>query len=271
MKSKKQANQYDKIFKENIEAVIPSLMENILGITAVLSEELPDDIQHTKERKPDVLKKITDIQDNTFVLQIEFQVVDEPNMIYRMAEYNVMLARKYKLPIEQFVIYLGSAKPKFSTRIESKLLNYNFPLITFSELDYHIFLKSDKPEEIILSILANFREEEPKNVLKEIIHRIEETTEGDFSLRRYIQQLRVLSQLRNLEQKLKEIIMISIAEYINEEKDPAFMIAKEREQTKFVTNLLNESDFSIEKIAKVTGVSLDFVKNIQQQLKLLPE
>jgi hypothetical protein len=60
-KSKNQANQYDKIFKENIEAVIPSLMQNILGINAVLSEELPDDIQHTKERKPDVLKKITDI------------------------------------------------------------------------------------------------------------------------------------------------------------------------------------------------------------------
>lgn len=68
----KQVNQYDKIFKENIEAVIPSLMQNILGITAVSSEELPDDIQHTKERKPDALKKITDSQGSTYVLQIEF-------------------------------------------------------------------------------------------------------------------------------------------------------------------------------------------------------
>jgi len=40
----KQVSQYDKIFKENIEAVIPSLMQNILGITAIESEELPDDI-----------------------------------------------------------------------------------------------------------------------------------------------------------------------------------------------------------------------------------
>lgn len=187
-------------------------------------------------------------------------------MIYRMAEYNVMLARKYKLPIEQFVIYLGLTKPKFSTQIESKLLSYRFPLITFSELDYHIFLKSDKPEEIILGILANFKEEDSENILKEIIHRIEETTDGDFSLRRYIKQLRILAQLRNLEQKLKEIIMISIAEYIDEERDVAFMIAKEKEQTKFVINLLNESDFTLEKIAKLTNVSLDFVKNIQEKL-----
>lgn len=103
----KQASQYDKIFKENIEAVIPDLIRNILGIVAVEFEELPDDIQHTKERKPDVLKKITDSQGNTYVLQIEFQVADEPKMVYRMAEYYVMLERKYEIPVEQYIIYLG--------------------------------------------------------------------------------------------------------------------------------------------------------------------
>ena len=40
---KKQSSQYDKIFKENIEAVIPSIMQNLLAITAVSLEELPDD------------------------------------------------------------------------------------------------------------------------------------------------------------------------------------------------------------------------------------
>ena len=74
---KKQGSQYDriggpKIFKENIEAVIPALMRKVLGINAVQSEDLPDDLQHTKERKPDVLKKITDEQGETFVLQSEF-------------------------------------------------------------------------------------------------------------------------------------------------------------------------------------------------------
>ena len=40
----KQVNQYDKVLKENIEAVIPSLMQNVLGIVAVESEEIPDDV-----------------------------------------------------------------------------------------------------------------------------------------------------------------------------------------------------------------------------------
>lgn len=64
-----QSAQYDKIFKENLEAVISSIMQNILEITAISMEELPDDIQHTKERKPDVLKKVTDTKGDTFVLQ----------------------------------------------------------------------------------------------------------------------------------------------------------------------------------------------------------
>jgi hypothetical protein len=52
-----QVNQYDKIFRENLEAALPGLIRNLLGIHAVQTEELPDDIQHTKERKPDVLKR----------------------------------------------------------------------------------------------------------------------------------------------------------------------------------------------------------------------
>ena len=91
-----EVNQYDKILKENIEAALPGLIRNLLNIHAVNTEELPDDIQHTKERKPDVLKRVTDEKENTFVLHIEFQVKDEPKMAFRMAEYHIMLLpRKY--------------------------------------------------------------------------------------------------------------------------------------------------------------------------------
>lgn len=266
----KQANQYDKIFKENIEAVIPSLMQNVLGITAVSSEELPDDIQHTKERKPDVLKKIIDNQGDTFVLQIEFQVADEPKMVYRMAEYYVMLERKYELPVEQFVIFLGASNPQMATQLKSKRMTFDFSLISFAELDYRIFLKSNQPEEVVLGILADFKGDSPKKALEQIIQRIEETTTGDFALKRYFKQLRVLAQLRNLGNNLKDISMDSIAKFVSIEKDAAYMIgqdtAREQEQTKFVTNLLTSSDFSVSRIAEIAGVSIKFVKKVQQSL-----
>ncbi|MBC7569163.1 MAG: hypothetical protein H7319_05455 [Spirosoma sp.] len=263
----KQANQYDKIFKENIEAVIPGLMQNVLGITAVSSEEIPDDIQHTKERKPDALKKITDSQGNTFVLQIEFQVADEPKMVYRMAEYYVMLERKYEIPVEQYVIYLGTAKPQMPTQLDSNWMKFKFRLISFTDLDYHLFLKSTRPEEVVLGVLADFKGDTPERALVQIIQRIEETANGDFPLKRYFKQLGVLAQLRKLEKNLKDITMDSISKFVSQERDVAYMVAQEKEQIKFVTNLLSDTDFAVERIAKIAGVSVDFVVSLQQQLK----
>jgi hypothetical protein len=265
-KDRKQANLYDKIFKENIEAVIPSLMQNVLGITAVSMEELPDDVQHTKERKPDVLKKVTDNQGNTFVLQIEFQVANENEMVYRMAEYYVMLARKYKLPVQQYVIFLGKSKLKMANELRSINLSFRYNLVEIKAISYKIFLKSNKPEEIVLAILANFDKETPENALKSIIHRLEETTEGDLALKRYFKQLRILAQLRKLEQKLKDIIMDSIAKYIDEEKDVAYLIGFDKGKETFVTYLLKEANKTISQIADIAGVSIEFVKNVKQKL-----
>lgn len=269
----KQASQYDKIFKENIEAVIPSLMQNILGITAVESQELPDDVQHTKERKPDVLKKITDSQDATYILQIEFQVADEPKMIYRMAEYYVMLERKYEIPVEQYVIYLGVAKPQMPVHLDSKRMKFDFSLISFADLDYHVFLKSTQPEEVVLGVLADFKGDSPTTALAQIIQRIEETTTGDFPLKKYFKQLRVLAQLRNLGDNLKDIAMDSISKFVSVEKDAAYMVGFDKGEEKgvekakvdFVKNLLAKVSLTVEQVADIAGVSVEFVKQVQQQ------
>ena len=264
-KKKRQSSQYDKIFKENIEAVISSIMQNVLEITAVSMEELPDDIQHTKERKPDVLKKVTDTKGDTFVLQIEFQVRDELKMVYRMAEYFIMLERKYELPVKQFVIFLGSDNPKMPTELDRERLKFSYPLVSLSTLDYHIFLNSDKPEEIILGILANFKGENPEDALKQILVRIKETSKEEFSLNRYFNQLRVLAQLRNLELNLKNA-MDSIAEYIKEERDVLYLRGQENEKAKFVTYLIREGNKTFEQIADIAETTVDFVRAVYQKL-----
>ncbi|AYQ34360.1 hypothetical protein [Runella sp. SP2] len=259
--NKKQTNQYDKIFKENIEAVIPSLMKNVLGILAVSTEELPDDVQHTKERKPDVLKKVVDSEGNSFVLQIEFQVADEPEMVYRMLEYKAMLLRKYKEPVEQFVVFLGKGTPQMVTNLQTKGLNFEYNLRFLKMIDYQLFLKSSKPEEIVFAVLSNFGADNPKNAIEKIISRLEETAETDLSLKKYINQLRILAELRKLDLKIDEI-MESIAKYLNEEND-YFVVKAKR---KFVENLLQKLNLTLEQIADLAGVSVDFVQSVKQKL-----
>jgi len=111
-------HQYDKILRENLEATLPGIIRNVLGIHVAQAEELPDDLQHTKERHPDVLKKITDEVGKTFILHIEFQVRDEPKMIWRMAEYFVMLSRLYEMEVRQYVIFIGPGTPTMASRLQ---------------------------------------------------------------------------------------------------------------------------------------------------------
>ena len=49
--------------------------------------------------------------------------------------------------------------------------------------------------------------------------------------------------------------MDSISKYIKEERDVLYLRGQEREQMKFVKNLLTETDFPLDKIA---GVSVDY-------------
>ena len=152
------------------------------------------------------------------------------------------------------------------SQLEQKTLSYHYNLINIAAIDYRVFVNSVKPEEILLGILANFAQQEPQEVIRQIIRRIEETANGDFALKRYRQQLRVLSQLRQLE-ILTDSIMLTVSEFFKEEKDPLYMrgIKKGEEvaQQEVVRNLLRNTDFSSSKLAQIVGVSEAFVENIK--------
>lgn len=192
-------------------------------------------------------------------------VADELDMVYRMAEYYVMLERKYRLPVRQFVIFLGSSAPQMPVRLDRVNLTFDFPLISFSSLDYRLFLRSAQPEEVLLSILANFGGDTADVVLSQIVQRVEETSRGDFSFKKHVNQLRVLAQLRNLGIKLKSA-MDSIAQFISPEKDAFYLIGQERAEERIVRGLLTKSVLSVEQIADAAEVSVEFVKEVKQKL-----
>ncbi len=273
-----QVNQYDKILRENIEAALPGLIRNLLHIHAVNTEELPDDIQHTKERKPDVLKKVTDKKRETFVLHIEFQVKDEPEMVFRMAEYYIMLLRRYQLRVRQYVIYVGAGNPTMTDHIHSEPMNFKYQMIALSAVNYQLLLRSDNPEEKMLAILADFGGGDPKRTIENIVNQVIATSKGNFSKLRHMRQLRILAQLRNLAEESLEI-MDSIAKKIWEENDILYRRGEKKGKEKgmengmekgketFVRNLLLNTDFTIAKIASLTDVTEAFVKKVKKTLK----
>ncbi len=53
MKSKHEANWYDKIFQENLEAVTMALIEKVLGIAVAQAKKIEAYLPKAIERKPD--------------------------------------------------------------------------------------------------------------------------------------------------------------------------------------------------------------------------
>ena len=264
---------------------MPALIEKILGIHAVISEEIPDDLQRTKERKPDALKRITDQTGNTFILHLEFQVANDPKMVHRMHTYCAMLLERYEIPIRQYVFYLGSRPPVMATDLTMGNLSFRYNLIGFQQLDYRLFLSSDVPEEILLAVLANFQAEDSPAVLDQILRRLDETANGPLVFQRYIAQLRVLVQLRKL-RPLLDTAMDIIAKYVNEQDDVFFVKGRQEgkqegkregkqegrqegkveKETLFVENLIRQTDFDDNQIANLASVSVLFVQSIRQRL-----
>ncbi|MGB3781103.1 MAG: hypothetical protein WA960_22250 [Tunicatimonas sp.] len=124
------AQDYDKILKENMEALILPLADQLLGLSLGATEELPDDLQTTLERKPDLLKRVTEVPATnnqkaaaSYILHIEFQTKDETAMVDRMLLYYAMLWEKYQEPIKQFVVFIGRRKPRMATALDHELID----------------------------------------------------------------------------------------------------------------------------------------------------
>jgi hypothetical protein len=264
--SLKQASQYDKIIKENLEVTLPMIIRDVLRLNIATSEELPDDIQHTKERKPDALKKVTDSEGHTYVLHVEFQVEDEAEMVYRMAEYSIMLMRKYKLPVKQYVIFLRHTKPLMPTSINTPNLNYNFTLIRMADASYKLFLKSDNPEVKMLGILANFGKEDSFVAIKSIVDGMKSFTNSDFADSRYFKQLRIFVQLRNSIEQQFEKAMDTVTKFFKEENDYLYKRAEEKSRHVFVESLIVKLGLSDEQVADVASVSIEYAAKIRTEL-----
>lgn len=268
----RQVHKYDKIWRENLDSALPGILEKVLKIRVVESEDLPHKIQLTQQKEADVFRKVTDVTGATFVLHIEIQTADEPRMVYRMLEYRILAEQVYDLPVRQFVLYMGERVSGMKTEMVARDLFFRYTLISFRELPYQLFLSSDKPEEKLLSVLADFGDENPESVLRNVIEEVVEASEGQFARNRHLQQLRIIIQLRSLAIVFNKA-MKTVASFFKEEKDPLFIIGEKRGVEKgreesiqtLARSLIRETDFDDAKIARILDVEAELVAGIRRQ------
>ena len=269
-KIKEEGNLYDKIFKENVDATIDSFIHKILKINIKESEEIVLKLQRTKEREADFLKIITNDKGEKFILHIEYQVSNDDEMVHRMIDYWNLLVRKYDLRVEQYVIFLGDEKPTMKVKVDYPNMKFHYRLINFKELDAQLFLKSNVPEEMILAILGDYRNDNAFKIVYDVVKRIEQLEPQTLEKQKIFQQLLVLGRLRKLELNIQKV-MDSISQYIKIEEDVLYLkgveSTSENKNRQFVISLLNGTDFSTEKIANLASLSIDFVEKMKAENK----
>ncbi len=244
------------------------LTAKYLGIRIVRSEELKDKLQTTIEKETDFVRIVETDRGEKFILHLEFQSVDEEGMVYRMQEYYGLLRRKYQLPVKQFVIYLGQKPSKMPTQLAPGEVFTGFTLQSLRDYDSQTLLASDVPEEIILAVLSNFKGRKPAGVLKDILRKLKEVSREEITLRKYVRQLAILARLRNLTQETqKQVTNMGLLYDIT--KDYLYQQGKEEMQEKAIEiiQLLQDGTMSPEKIAELTGVSIEYVQRMAEKLK----
>jgi hypothetical protein len=195
---------------------------------------------------------------------LEFQVADEKEMVERMLEYWVLVHRKYKLPIQQYVFYLSERTPKMATQLKVDNVQYHFPLIPIAQVDHQKFLSSNKPEEIIFAVLGNMGGEKPERVALEVVTQLQRFSADQLTFQKHLQQLRILINLRKLKPFITTI-MESITQYIKPEDDYFYKKGIEKEKQEVVISLLRKTSFGNEQIAEIVNVPVDFVKRIRKE------
>jgi hypothetical protein len=200
------SQDFDKIFKENIAALILPLSEKLLNLKIVRQEVMKDKLQSTIEKEPDYLGRVQLDSGKEFILHLEFQTQDDQDMIYRMQEYYSLLLKKHHVPVIQKVIYFGQKPSRMKTTLDKEEIFRGFDLINLHEIPHENLMKSSVPEEFILSILGDLGEHEPPEVIQSILHKLKETNQELISFQKYVKQLVILSKLRNLSEVTKSTV-----------------------------------------------------------------
>lgn len=128
---------------------------------------LPEEIRFLKTLRADFLLEVSDK-----IFHIEIQAQQDKTLPERMFEYSYAIREKYgKEPI-QIILFVGKGKPPPPV-FKSKYTTHSFIVLDMKEVSPDLFIRSDKPEEVILGILAGKSKEKYK-IIKEVIEKITE-------------------------------------------------------------------------------------------------
>lgn len=159
--------EFDATLKEFFQQQPTSLLTELTGgipVVEFLNVELPS----VQEQRLDLVLLL---EDGT-LLHIELQSSNDRDMGLRMLEYFALLWRRYRKPVRQVVIYVGTPRMRMSAVFETAAIKFSFALRDIREWRAEDLLASSILGDQVLAILGGT--EDARGVMRGVLKRIEE-------------------------------------------------------------------------------------------------
>jgi len=196
-KYKKDLKRFDPILKEIFSKAAGKLISIATGekIKGKL-EDTTTEIELVKSLRPDMLLK-----SRKKIFHIEIQVQQDKNLPKRMLIYSIGIEEKFRQKPVQIVLFVGKGNPPPST-FRDEFTIHKFIVLDMKKIDPDEFLRSEKPEEVIIGILAGKFNEKPK-IIEKVKERIVEIVKNEERMIKYIDSISFLAGLFDVRIKVK--------------------------------------------------------------------
>jgi hypothetical protein len=192
---KKELKRFDLVLKEIFSRAVGKIISIATG--EKIEEKLEDinrELKLLKSLRPDMLFKAGDK-----IFHIEIQAQQDKTLPKRMLLYSVGIEEKFGKEPVQIVLFVGKGNPPPSY-FKSEFKTLKFRVVDWKKIDPDEFLKSDKPEEVVLGVLAGKYREKPE-VFKKVIRKISKIIKNKKELLKYMEDISFLGSLFDVEIK----------------------------------------------------------------------
>jgi predicted transposase YdaD len=196
-KFRKELKRFDLVLKEIFSRAIGKIISIATGekIQEKL-EEVTREIKFLKSLRPDMLFKAGDK-----IFHIEIQAQQDKTLPKRMLIYSIVIEEKFGKEPVQIVLFVGKGNPPPSY-FKSEFKTLKFKVVDLKKINPDEFIKSHKPEEVVLGVLAGKYREKPE-VFSKVVKKISKIIKNKKELLKYMEDISFLGGLFDVEIKVE--------------------------------------------------------------------
>jgi predicted transposase YdaD len=194
---RKELKRFDPILKEIFSKAAGKLISIATG--EQINKELEDittEIEFVKSLRPDMV-----FRTGKKIFHIEIQAQQDKDLPERMLIYSLAIKEKFGQKPIQIILFVGKGNPPPSL-FRDEFTIHKFIVLDMKKINPDEFIKSKKPEEVIVGILAGKFKDKPE-IIEKVKKRIVEIVKSKEKIIKYIDSISFLAGLFDVKIEVK--------------------------------------------------------------------